>query len=339
MSVSAALFVFTASWFGSWLLGRLAGRLHMVDVPNQRSSHRSPTARGAGLAIAASASVALWTGESQPSPVLPTLLASQAMVAGIGLLDDVFSLPSLVRLGVHTLAALAVTLAPAVWPVAPAGAPVTAEIACGAVCVFWIVGLTNAYNFMDGIDGIAGVQGVVAGLGWSAIGWQIGDGLVSSAGLAVAAGCGGFLLRNWPPARIFMGDVGSGYLGFTFASLTLLALRRDPLLGISGILLVWPFLVDTAFTLVRRLLRGENVLLAHRSHVYQRLVGEGISHRTVTLLYGSLAALGGVAAVALAASAVAAAALVVGVQLVLTCSVYVWLRRLEAGCLAAPARR
>jgi UDP-N-acetylmuramyl pentapeptide phosphotransferase/UDP-N-acetylglucosamine-1-phosphate transferase len=106
----------------------------------------------------------------------------------------------------------------------------------------------------------------------------------------------GFLGYNWPPARIFMGDVGSAFLGYSFAAVTLLGAQVHPRLALVGLLLLWPFVFDTLFTMVRRWRRGENIFQAHRSHLYQRLVIVGYSHRMVTLLYASLSLAGGVAA-------------------------------------------
>jgi UDP-N-acetylmuramyl pentapeptide phosphotransferase/UDP-N-acetylglucosamine-1-phosphate transferase len=111
-------------------------------------------------------------------------------------------------------------------------------------------------------------------------------------GMLLAAASLGFLGQNWPPARIFMGDVGSAFLGYAFAVLAVAAAQRDSRLALVGILFVWPFVFDTAFTLLRRLSHGENVFIAHRSHLYQRLVIAGCSHRFVTLLYIGLAAWG-----------------------------------------------
>ena len=161
----------------------------------------------------------------------------------------------------------------------------------------WIVGFTNAYNFMDGIDGIAGSQAVAAGLGWMVLGQLSGQPAVSVLGLLLASSTLGFLGHNWPPARIFMGDVGSAFLGYTFAALAVAAVRGNPRLALAGILLVWPFVFDTTLTLIRRLSRRENVFSAHRSHLYQRLVIAGYSHRGVTLLYAGLAVAGALLAI------------------------------------------
>jgi FlaA1/EpsC-like NDP-sugar epimerase len=168
----------------------------------------------------------------------------------------------------------------------------------GALATFvWIVGVTNAYNFMDGIDGIAAGQAVVAGLGWAVIGWVNGQPTVGTLGALIAATSLGFLGHNWPPARIFMGDVGSAFLGYTLAVLPLVASAGSAGIGPTAalmwaMLLAWPFLFDTSYTLVRRLLRGENIVTAHRSHLYQRLTAAGHTHLFVTILYVFLAIVG-----------------------------------------------
>ena len=118
-------------------------------------------------------------------------------------------------------------------------------------------------------------------------------------GLLIAAASLGFLGHNWPPARIFMGDVGSAFLGYVFAAMTVLAAQAGPVFVLAGIVLVWPFVFDAAFTFTRRLCRGEKVWVAHRSHLYQRLVISGLSHGQVSALYIGLAMLGLVWAVAL----------------------------------------
>jgi UDP-N-acetylmuramyl pentapeptide phosphotransferase/UDP-N-acetylglucosamine-1-phosphate transferase len=116
--------------------------------------------------------------------------------------------------------------------------------------------------------------------------------LISVLGALLAATSLGFLLHNWPPAKIFMGDVGSAFLGYSFACLAVLGCQKDPVLAQAGFLLVWPFVFDTIFTLFRRLRNRENIFQAHRSHLYQRLVISGYSHRTVTLIYMGLFLLG-----------------------------------------------
>jgi UDP-N-acetylmuramyl pentapeptide phosphotransferase/UDP-N-acetylglucosamine-1-phosphate transferase len=156
---------------------------------------------------------------------------------------------------------------------------------------------------MDGVDGIAGGQAVVAGIGWIAVGYAIQDPLLVVVGTVLAAASAGFLLFNWAPASVFMGDVGSSFLGFLLAALAVYAAARSPASATAGMLFVWPFVFDATFTFLRRAGRRENVLDAHRSHLYQRLVLTGVSHRTTALLYGALAAIGVAVGIAVAREA------------------------------------
>jgi UDP-N-acetylmuramyl pentapeptide phosphotransferase/UDP-N-acetylglucosamine-1-phosphate transferase len=221
-------------------------------------------------------------------------LVGATLISAISWLDDLYSLSNRVRFSVHTVAAIFVILV--------AGFPLTTSVSIlgnlklgllGIPLTFlWIVGLTNAYNFMDGIDGIAGGQAVVAGIGWTLIGILTDLPFVTVLGGLLAATALGFLFHNWPPAKIFMGDVGSAFLGFSFAYLAIISANREPFLGIVGVLLVWPFVFDTIFTFLRRLKNRENIFSAHRSHLYQRLAISGYSHRTVALLYVGLDILG-----------------------------------------------
>ena len=132
---------------------------------------------------------------------------------------------------------------------------------------------------MDGIDGLAGGQALVAGLAWMATGWATDQFAPAAVGAALAGAAFGFLLHNWSPARTFMGDVGSAFLGFVLATLPLLATPRRAF-AVPAVLIVWPFVFDTAVTLLRRLSRRENVFAAHRTHLYQRLTAERLVART-----------------------------------------------------------
>jgi Fuc2NAc and GlcNAc transferase len=280
------------------LLRWIAHRQIMLDIPNERSSHARPIPRGGGLVIAAIAlgglMVAWLLNPSWPLPVLLALLAGAALIVVIGCLDDVHSLSNRLRFATHGLAAFLIILGCGYWRFV--NVPFLGQLYLGwlglPLTFLWIVGLINAYNFMDGIDGIAGGQAVVAGLGWAILGWLCGQLLPSILGLLIAAASIGFMGHNWSPARIFMGDVGSTFLGYTFAVLPIVTAQSDSKFTLAGALLVWPFIFDAAFTFVRRLCRGEKIYSAHRSHLYQRLVIAGYSHRFVTLLYISLAAAG-----------------------------------------------
>lgn len=171
-------------------------------------------------------------------------------VAAVSWLDDVRTLPNWIRLSVHLAAAAIAVIGIGPWR--DLQLPWLGSLHLGwlavPVTVLWIVGLTNAYNFMDGIDGIAGAQAVIAGLGWALLGWLTGQMMVATLGILIAATSLGFLGHNWPPARIFMGDVGSAFLGYMFAVLAVLAGRSNPPLGFAGVLLVWPFVFDAVLT-------------------------------------------------------------------------------------------
>ncbi len=272
------------------VLARWARSRNLLDVPNARSSHTRPTPRVGGVGLVAGVAAGQAAASALGSPTLEhaVVLASGALIlVAISVVDDLRSLPALVRLAAQTGIAGVV-----VWQAAPAAGaggqwPIWIALLTGG----WIVGLVNAYNFMDGIDGIAGGQAIVAAAAWSAVGVATGDAAVAVAALTIGAGCAAFLVFNAPPATVFMGDGGSAFLGFVFAVLPLGGSR--PFWSIAAAAcFVWPFLFDTAVTLLRRLGRGENVLQAHRSHLYQRLTSTGLSHARVTWLYVGLAVLG-----------------------------------------------
>lgn len=308
ITIILALVTVTAlSWasvrgFRAWALRR-----SLLDIPNQRSSHIQPTPRGGGLVIALVTIVgwlALQGVFVQTSWKIAVAYAlGAATIAAISWIDDLHSVSCRPRLAIHLLGALLAVAAFGGWHTIelPWGQPVHLGYFGVALTVVWIIGLTNAYNFMDGSDGMAGSQGVIAGLGWACLGLLSGSPLVTGIALLLTGATLGFLLHNWPPARIFMGDVGSAFLGYSFAVLPLLGLHeKGPLASASpilGLLLVWPFVFDAAFTFLRRLRNGENVFDAHRSHLYQRLIIAGHSHRFVMILYSALAIVGSAAGV------------------------------------------
>jgi len=278
---------------------RLTIRLHLFDRPNDRSSHTVPTPRcgGAGIVVAVIAGTAVLVRvTSAPSHSLVKLLAAAVLIAAVSLIDDLRTLSAAVRFPVHLIASAIVVMTIGYWQDAAAGhLLVHFGIAGALLTCLWIAGVTNVYNFMDGIDGIAGVQALTAGTAWAIIGLNAGALPAAIMGAVIAAASLGFLFHNWPPARIFMGDVGSAFLGFLFAATPLLVPLRDSLA--RAILVLWPFLFDSTFTLLRRLRRRENIFAAHRSHLYQRLIISGRSHRFVTTLYGLLAVWGALAAI------------------------------------------
>ncbi len=306
----AGFLLLVGSYAGVEAVRRYAIRRRVLDVPNPRSSHTVPTPRGGGIVIVRATLLSLGAAIAlRPIALSPPLLSyvlGGVVVAAVGWLDDVRGLSSGVRLVAHATAAALLLLGAGWWQTAdlPLAGPVALGWVAIPLALLWIVGMTNAYNFMDGIDGIAGVQAVVAGAVWAIIGATAASPAVTVVGLGVALSSSAFLLHNWSPARIFMGDAGSGFLGFTFAALPFVILGtagpegRLLRLPVAAALLVWPFVFDALFTVIRRLIRRERVLQPHRSHLYQRLVLAGLGHRSVAALYAGLALAG--AALALA---------------------------------------
>ncbi len=304
------------SWGITWAFRRWALKRRLLDYPNERSSHTRPTARGGGIGmvLVILAMGLVWLGGSLRRPQLPLfdpfrvglILAGGILIAVVSGLDDARrGLSPGFRLAVHTAAAGLVLLGAGGW--SRVALPVVGSVGLGgpgsAAALVWIVGLVNAYNFLDGIDGIAGVQAVTAAAGWFAVGLLSGNSALATAAVVIGSSAIGFLFHNWPPAKIFMGDVGSASLGYVFSVLPILVGRflPDPVserAPIAGFLMVAPFVVDATFTFFRRLARRERLSLAHRSHLYQRLIITGLSHRTVTLLYFGLGAVGSLAGLA-----------------------------------------
>ena len=286
------------SWGVVALVRDAAVRRGLLDVPNARSSHATATPRLGGLGIIAATLVALAVG-----PVLLgleggaslKLVALGMVVAAVSLIDDLRGLPALARLVVHLAAGAAAVAMLGPLDIAAAiglADPPSALALNRGLTVLWIAGFMNAFNFMDGIDGIAAGQGAVAGAAIAVLGWLLEVPPAMLLGLALAAACLGFLPHNWSPATIFMGDVGSAFVGFLLATAPLVPpAHQDAPIGVLPFaLIVWPFLFDTTLTFIRRAARGENVLAAHRSHLYQRLTQAGWSHARVAALYTALAA-------------------------------------------------
>ena len=290
---SLAVVAFVVSVLGVAQMRRWGAR-RLLDIPNARSSHSRPTPRGGGLPLVVAA-LAAWivflylTGARRWDENL-ALVVGATLVAGVSWLDDLKGLPFRVRLSVHLCAAAIV-----LWtspPSAAAQLPGLGAVPLGPLAwplaFIWIAGLTNAYNFMDGIDGIAGGQGAVAGLAWWFLGWTYLTPTVGVLGLYLGVAAVAFLLFNWAPARIFMGDVGAATLGFLFAAIPFAARPLGPQALTAWVVaaaVTWPFVFDSGFTLVRRWRRGEKVTEAHRSHLYQRLVIAGWGHAATSTLY------------------------------------------------------
>jgi Fuc2NAc and GlcNAc transferase len=257
------------------LLRRYASRFGFVDVPNDRSSHEKPTPRGGGVAIVL-ACLAGWTAlfmcDRVSTGLFAALAGGGALVALIGFLDDHRSRSPALRLAVH--------LAAAGWAVYWLGGMPPLQVGQNVhdlgvtgniLAVLGILWVLNLFNFMDGIDGLAASEAIFVALGGVMCSLVLAASPIVPASLVLAAASAGFLCWNWPPARIFMGDAGSGFLGFVIAVVTIAAAREHPAAPFVYLILGALFFVDATVTLVRRLLRRERLHEAHRTHAYQHL--------------------------------------------------------------------
>lgn len=263
-----------------------------MDIPNERSSHTRPTPRGGGLIIVlvSLSAYAIYTNLHAQN-FSAAYFCGAIIIASISWFDDLYSISTLWRFVVHLIAALIVVVF--LGEFQSLNIPFWGAIKFGfygkILTVLWIVWLTNAYNFMDGIDGLAGSQALTAGVGWLIAGSILGLETVGFYGGVIAFSSLGFLIHNWHPAKIFMGDVGSAFLGYTFAVIPLLSRTENWEIGsdlwIVAILLVWLFIFDTILTITRRIFKREKIWTAHRQHIYQRFVEMGLSQVKVTVLY------------------------------------------------------
>ncbi|HEY4210712.1 MAG TPA: glycosyltransferase family 4 protein [Steroidobacteraceae bacterium] len=284
LSVAAAL---VASLLLTLLVRARALARGVLDIPNERSSHYTPVPRGGGAAIVvvgmiAFAALAL-TGRMPPR-VAAALLGGGLAVAGIGYLDDRRSVSPAIRLVVHLIAATwAIAWLGGLPPIRLGAHTIAMGYVGDIVAVLGLVWALNLFNFMDGIDGIAAAEGVFMCAGWAvlALAGKAEVTLVSAAVLFASA-CSGFLVLNWAPAKIFMGDVGSGFVGYVIATLALASATANSVALLIWLILGAVFVADATLTLFRRLLRGESPHKAHRSHAYQSLARRWGSHRRVT---------------------------------------------------------
>ncbi len=277
---------FIASWAVTKALIPWLRNRGMLDIPNGRSSHGTPVPRGGGVGIICGLLLGAITARGLGMP-LPgnELLLGVLLIALVGFVDDRFGpLSVTARLALQLVAAGLVVYRSGGLLRLPLPEPLDVFLGGLAVpaALLWIVAVTNLYNFLDGIDGFAALQGVVTGLALAFLNQS--GGLFTLIGFTVAGACAGFLIHNWHPAKVFMGDVGSGTLGFLLAALPF---QSGPELRGQNVFLIaiclWFFLSDGVFTIFRRLVRGEKVWNPHRSHLYQRLVRTGLRHDQVVL--------------------------------------------------------
>jgi UDP-N-acetylmuramyl pentapeptide phosphotransferase/UDP-N-acetylglucosamine-1-phosphate transferase len=291
MSVTFLVSALLTQWFT-----RPETVLYIIDEPNARSLHTQPIPVSGGVAIlvAVTLSTTLASEFYLPLPQWWWLGLSGLLIAVISFIDDCHQVPVVYRLLVHFLAAYLLLWKSELWitqlilPGLIWAWPPFLQTIISLLLVVWMV---NLYNFMDGMDGFAGGMAIF-GFGTLAIlGGLAHQPVFMTINLIVASAVAGFLLFNFPPAKIFMGDVGSGSLGFLAAAFSLWG-HHDGIVSLWVTLLLFsPFIIDATVTLLRRLLRGEKIWLAHKTHYYQRLVQLGWGHkRTVLWEYVLMAA-------------------------------------------------
>lgn len=286
----ALLFLLTVFLTGQ--LRRYALNRALLDIPNERSSHTLPTPRGGGLAIV----IVILLGvlfasliDEVPHDLAIAILVGGSAIALLGWLDDHRDLSAAIRASVQGLVA--------VWLVFYLGGFSTLTLGhydlhlggfgsfLAAIACVWLI---NLYNFMDGTDGIASVQALSAaglGLGLFLLSGDVGAALVC---IMILATCAGFLMWNWSPARIFMGDVGSSFLGYMFAVLALYGEQTQSVPVLMWMMLLAGFLMDSTLTLLKRVKNGERWYAAHRSHAYQRYVQLGHTHAQLAVRFSVL---------------------------------------------------
>jgi Fuc2NAc and GlcNAc transferase len=286
-----AALVFLVALIGTKLIRKQALHSGRLDIPGARSSHSVATPRGGGAAIVMAfmlGLLALAGLGAIEGPVLAALLGGGLAIAAIGYADDRFTLAPGARIVVHFGAAIWALYCLGGLPPLTVGEQVitfgAGGYVLGAVAIVWAL---NLFNFMDGIDGIAASQaifmtGAIVSLILITGAWHTRE--VAAPAILLTAACAGFLVWNWPPAKIFMGDVGSGFLGYVIAVLAVADARQNSVATFTWLLLGGIFFSDATVTLLRRLRRGERASEAHRSHAYQRLARRWQSHRRVTLL-------------------------------------------------------
>jgi len=288
MSPAIAVALIAGAALGSGILTALAWRYalyrELLDMPGKRRSHVMVTPRGGGIGpivMTLAGGAVLVSMHPRQAYALGGCLLGMSAVAAVGWLDDHRPLSARLRLAVHVMAALIAALA-------LLGVPATSlQGLLFTTAVFWIVGLTNVWNFMDGIDGLATSQALLVVLciyagsvlyGWLDSTWALFSSLLIGALL-------GFLPYNFPRARVFLGDVGSGAIGFVIACLLLRAVSGGGMYWPLALLPVSAFAVDAGLTLGKRIAQRKRWWRPHREHLYQWLVRRGASHWRVTCVY------------------------------------------------------
>jgi Fuc2NAc and GlcNAc transferase len=278
------VFCFTAMM--TLLVRHFAISKNILDIPNDRSSHEVPTPRGGGLAIvvAFTITVLMMSFMNRLDIHLShALVGGGLLIAAIGYADDVYRVRTVVRIAVHFIAAIWAVYWLDGFPQLSVGAWNFHLHDFGSIlAVIAIVWSINLYNFMDGIDGLAGSEGLFIALAGSMALVFAHHANTAILLYLLAAAIGGFTILNWPPAKIFLGDAGSGFLGYVFAVVAINTVNQHTLPLMFWLIIMALFICDATFTLLYRASQGKKWYAAHREHAYQRLITTGASHKQVT---------------------------------------------------------
>lgn len=291
MSISFFLIFFILAFGFTYFMRAYALKKNIIDNPNERSSHSIPTPRGGGVAVVGSYLLALVTLMYSQQLALHTgfvLMAAGFVIALLGFLDDHGHINSMLRLAIHFLVAIGVVLSLGGFAEVTVFNGVQLGFIANIIAVLFLVWLLNLYNFMDGINGIASVEAITTTMSMAILYLILNTSLNADILWLLAACVFGFLLWNFPKAKIFMGDACSGFLGLTLGILALVALKENLALFCAWIVCLGVFVVDATYTLIKRVLNGYKMYDAHRSHSYQILSRKCGSHTPVTLVVASI---------------------------------------------------
>ena len=290
------------SFFLTDIFRRYALAKSLFDIPNSRSSHTVPMPRSGGIAFVISITLSItWLAlyseiDNKIADVYQTVIIGGILIATIGLVDDFRHVPAIWRLLVHTIVATYTVIILGIPDIEVSVLIIKPNIFLELIFVIGIIWFINLYNFMDGVDGLAGAEALcVAGGAVFILIIETGynyfimqpvepyNNTIVSLLLIVMSSVFGFLIWNWPPARIFMGDVGSSYLGYLFGVLVIFTSMTSILTIWTWLILLGVFFVDATTTLLRRMIARERWYAAHRSHAYQHAAQKWSSHRNISL--------------------------------------------------------
>ena len=301
--ITFAIVLMVVSFLITWIM---CHKISIIDQINERSSHRKIVPRAGGISIVITFFIGMmaiyFLGDSThiKKGYMQGFIFSSLLIAAISFYDDIKNKSAIFKFISQLLAVLIVLWSGIVLDKMDLPILGTVDLEWGGylLSLLWILGLTNAYNFMDGLDGLIGGVTVIAGLYFMGITYYQGSHFVYISSYTLVAGAAGFLILNMPPAKVFMGDVGSVFIGFTFATLAIIASRYDSAHTSFLVvpLLLFNIIYDVIFTMVRRLLNGENITQAHNKHLYQLMNQIGYTHLEVTLTHYCMAFLQGLGA-------------------------------------------